>query len=174
MVDTRSRVELLDEIEKAAHDYERDFHGCSRCVFKALQDHLDLGDSASLRAATPLAAGIALRGETCGALVGGLMALGIVTASENMEDFDALAGSLTAAFRLAKRVEKELGTTSCTRIQTERLGRFYSLADPDQYEAFIKAGGYVECPKVVGRIARITAEFILDYLDRETSGIQNT
>jgi len=46
------------------------------------------------------------------------------------------------------------------------LGRFYSLADPEQYEEFIEAGGYRECPKVVGKIARMTAEFILDYRDR--------
>ena len=26
------RDELLNKIEKEAHDYERDFHGCSRCV----------------------------------------------------------------------------------------------------------------------------------------------
>ncbi len=63
----------------------------------------------------------------------------------------------------AQGYEKEFGTTNCTKIQTDRLGRFYSLADPEQYKAFIEAGGYVECPKVVAKIARMTAEFILDY-----------
>ncbi|MBW1703390.1 MAG: C_GCAxxG_C_C family protein, partial [Deltaproteobacteria bacterium] len=82
MTDKQSRDELLDKIEKAAHDYERDFHGCSRCVLKPLQDHLNLGDDASLKASTTLAAGVAMRGETCGALLGGLLAVGIVTASE--------------------------------------------------------------------------------------------
>jgi len=46
--ENQSRTELLDKIEKAAHDYERDFHGCSRCVLKPLQDHLGLGDNSSL------------------------------------------------------------------------------------------------------------------------------
>lgn len=67
----------------------------------------------------------------------------------------------------AQGYEKEFGTTNCTRIQTDRLGRFYSLADPEQYKAFIEAGGYVECPKVVAKIARMTAEFILDYQKKE-------
>jgi len=158
-----SREELLKKIENTAHYYEKEFHGCSRCVFKALQDYLDLGDGTNLRASTPLAAGVAMRGETCGALIGGLLAVGIVTAKEDLKDTNALNRSLAAGFRLAKKVEKEFGTTNCTKIQTDRLGRFYSLADPEQYEAFIKAGGYVECPKVVGKIARITGEFILDY-----------
>jgi C_GCAxxG_C_C family probable redox protein len=164
-----SREELLNKIEKTAHDYEKEFHGCSRCVFKALQDHLDLGDgtSTSLKASTPLAAGVAMRGETCGALIGGLLAVGIITAQEDLKNSNALNNSLAAGFRLARKVEKEFGTTNCTKMQTDRLGRFYSLADPEQYKAFIEAGGYVECPKVVGKIARMTAEFIMDYLDKK-------
>jgi C_GCAxxG_C_C family probable redox protein len=166
MPDSDSRAELLDKIEKEAHDYERDFHGCSRCVLKPLQDNLDLGDDASLKASTTLAAGVAMRGETCGALLGGLLAVGIATASEDLKDVNALTNSLASGFRLARNVEKELGTTNCTKIQTDKLGRFYSLADPEQYKAFIEAGGYRECPKVVGKIARMTAEFILDYRDK--------
>jgi C_GCAxxG_C_C family probable redox protein len=166
MPEETSRENLLDKIEEAAHYYEKEFHGCSRCVFKALQEHLHLGDGPSLKASTPLAAGVAMRGETCGAFIGGLLAIGIVTASEDLKDSEVLNSSLAAGFRLARKVEKEFGTTNCTKIQTDRLGRFYSLADPEQYKVFIEAGGYVECPKVVGKIARITAEFILDYVEK--------
>ena len=166
MSEKPSREELLDQIERDAHDYERDFHGCSRSVIKPLQDHLGLGDDQSLKASTPMAAGVAMRGETCGALLGGLMAVGMATASEDMTDTDALRNALAAGFRLARKVEKEFGTTNCTKIQTDRLGRFYSLADPEQYQAFIEAGGYTECLKVCGKIARMTADFILEYRDK--------
>jgi C_GCAxxG_C_C family probable redox protein len=164
MPEENSRDKLLQAIEKTAYEYEKSFHGCSRCVFKALQDHFNLGDGPSLKASTPLAAGVAMRGETCGALLGGLLAVGIVTAKEDLKDSDALNNSLAAGFRLARKVEKEFGTTNCTTIQSERLGKFYSLADPEQYNAFIEAGGYEECSQVVGKIARMTAEFILDYV----------
>ena len=167
MLEKNSRNELLNRIEKTAHNYTKEFRGSSRCVLKALQDHLDLGDGLIIKASTPLAGGVAMRGETCGALIGGLLAVGIITAKEDFKDSNALNNSLAAGFRLARKVEKEFGTTNCTKIQTDRLGRFYSLADPEQYKAFIEAGGYVECPKVVGKIARITAEFILDYLDKK-------
>jgi hypothetical protein len=108
-----------------------------------------------------------MRGETCGALLAGLLAIGMVTASEDLKDTNALTNSLVSGFRLAKKFEIEFGTTNCTKLQTEKLGRFYSLADPEQYEAFIAAGGYRECPKVVGKTARMTAEFILDYQDKK-------
>jgi len=153
---------LLNTFEKTAHDYEKTFHGCSRYVFKTLQDHLNFGDGPSLKASNPLAAGVAMRGETCGTLLGGLLAVGIVTAKEDLKDLNALNNTLAAGFRLARNVENELGTTNCTKIQTNRLGRFYRLADPEQYKTFIEAGGYKECPKVVAKIARMTAEFILD------------
>ena len=166
MSEKPSREELLNRIEKEADNYEADFHGCSRCVLKPLQDHLNLGDDESFKASTPLAAGVAMRGETCGALLGGLMAVGMATASEDMTDADALRNSLAAGFRLARKVEKEFGTTNCTKIQTDKLGQFYSLADPEQYEAFVAAGGYTECSKVCGKIARMTAEFIMEYRDR--------
>jgi C_GCAxxG_C_C family probable redox protein len=173
MQEETSTEELLDKIEDRAHYYEKKFHGCSRCVYKALQDYFNLGDGVSLRASTPLAAGVAMRGETCGALLGGLLAIGIVTADEDLQDLDALNNSLAAGFRLARRIEKEFGTTSCKKIQTDKLGQFYSLADPEQYEAFIEAGGYVECPKVVGTVARITGEFILHYLEKKGEGIHS-
>jgi C_GCAxxG_C_C family probable redox protein len=166
MPEKTSREELLNKIEETAHDYEMNFHGCSRCVFKALQDHLDLGNGISLKASTPLAAGVAMRGETCGALLGGLLAVGIITAQEDLKDSNALTNSMAAGFRLARKVEKEFGTTNCTKIQIERFGKFYSPADPEQYKTFIELGGYVECSKMVGKIARMTAEFILDYLDK--------
>ena len=117
MPEKASREELLNKIEETAHDYEKNFHGCSRCVFKALQDYLDLGDGISLKASTPLAAGVAMRGETCGALLGALMAVGIVTASEDLNDSNALNTSLAEGFRLARKVEREFGTTNCTTIQ---------------------------------------------------------
>jgi len=90
MPEKASREELLNKIEETAHNYEKEFHGCSRCVFKALQDHLDLGDGPTLKASTPLAAGVAMRGETCGALLGGMLAVGIVTAEEDLKDSNAL------------------------------------------------------------------------------------
>ncbi len=167
MIRQQSREEILNQIEKAAHDYEKEFHGCSRCVFKALQEFMDIGDDTSLKGSTPLAGGVAMRGETCGAFLGGLLALGIVTAREDFKDTESLTNSLSAGFRLAKRIEKEFGSTNCAEIQKSKLGRFYSLADPEQYKQFIEAGGYVECSKVVGKIARMTGDFIFEHLDKQ-------
>lgn len=157
----QSQQEFLDRVEKTAHDYEAKYHGCSRCVVQALLDHLKLGDGSVFKASIPLAAGIAMKGETCGALIGGIMILGLALGSDNIEDENWM-DSLIAGYRLFRRFEKEIGSTSCGEIQQARLGRAFNIADPEDYEEFKKAGGYVECPKVVGKAARLTAQMILE------------
>jgi len=157
-----SKEESLTLIEEAAHSYEKNHHGCSRSALKALQDHLNLGNSLIFKASTPLAAGIAMRGETCGALLAGLLVVGMVTASENIEDEEAFNQSMIAGFRLVRRFEKEFGSINCGELQKRRLGRAFNMADPNDYQEFIKAGGYIECPKLVGKAARLIAEFLWD------------
>ena len=94
MVQKSPKEELLDRIEETARNYERDYHGCSRCVLLSLQKHLNLGNDLTFQASTPLAGGVAMRGETCGALLGGLLAVGLVTASKEIED-EAIAQAPT-------------------------------------------------------------------------------
>lgn len=162
-----SKDELLGRVERAAHDYEAKYHGCSRSVLRAIQENLNLGDGLAFKASTPLAGGVAMRGNDCGALCGALMAIGMVTASEDITNEAALTEAMAAGFRFARRFEKAMGSVFCRDIQTARLGRFFDPADPTQYEAFEKAGGYKECPKVAGQAARMAAEYILELQERK-------
>jgi hypothetical protein len=69
-----SKAKVLDRVEKAAYDNNRAYEGCARCVLHAIQTHMNLVDEASFTAAfkasTALSAGVARKGETCGALIG--------------------------------------------------------------------------------------------------------
>ena len=168
MVQELSKDEILDRIEKSAYECERQYHGCSRCTLWALEEHLELGDGSAVRAATPLAAGIAMMGETCGTLLGALMAIGQATAGEQLGDEGAFMMAMVSGYRFYRRFEGEFGSAFCRDIQKARLGRYFNLAEPEQYEAFQKAGGYEECPKVAARTARLAGEFILEL--REEAG----
>jgi len=161
------KEELLNKIEETAYNYEKAYTGCSRCALRAVQEHLNLGDDSAIMAVAPLAGGIAFHGDTCGALLGGLMAVGLATASSNMEDQEALQASLAAGYRLHRRFVREVGSSRCRDIQTAHLGRFYNFADPKEYERFKEAGGYNECAKIVGKAARLAAGSILDLREKE-------
>lgn len=161
-----SRAEVLDRIEKMAYRYERDYHGCSRCSLRAIQEQLGLPDGAVFRAAAPLAGGIGLSGNTCGALLGCLLAVGLATADEDFENTGAFQNSIAAGYRCFRRLEEEFGKTTCRELQTERLGRYYDMTDRDQYEGFKNAGGYDKCSEIVARSSRVAAEFILEQWKR--------
>jgi C_GCAxxG_C_C family probable redox protein len=170
MPENKSREKLLNAIETDAHDFEYNYRGCSRSCLLSLQKHFSLGNVETIKAATPLAAGIAFKGEVCGALLGGIMGLGLVTAAESVEDQKALGRTLTAGYKLYNRFIHEMGTANCFEIQKDRLGKAYNLANPQEYEAFQKEGGYVECSKVVGKGARLAAEMILELKEKEEKG----
>lgn len=167
-----SKEELLDKIEEAAYNYESDYHGCSRCAFRALQDYLNLGDGSTLLASTPLAGGIVMMGDTCGALLGGILAIGLATASQNMEDEAALINTMANGYRYVRRFVRAIGSSRCRDIQTVKLGRSFNLLDPKEYERAKEAGIYKECPKVVGTASRLAAEVILEIREKEKAAKQ--
>ena len=59
---------------------------CAQTSFAVLQQEFDLEGGTILKALTPFP-GIALRGETCGAVVGCLMAIDLVYGGEKIEDW---------------------------------------------------------------------------------------
>ena len=83
--------ELVAEIRRKAHAYDS-HSGCSQAVLLALQEGLGIGDAESFRSATALSGGVARRGETCGALLGSLMALGLMAGREQIRIDPATSG----------------------------------------------------------------------------------
>ena len=58
--------------------------GCCQRALQAIQRELGIGSKETFRAATVLAGGL-LHGESCGALIGALMALGLVLGNDKKE-----------------------------------------------------------------------------------------
>lgn len=166
MSESASREALLDKIEREATHLEKTYHGCSRCVVIPLCTHLGLGNPEVALASTPLAGGIALMGETCGALLGGLLAVGLATSDPDLENRQAFTDTMASGFRFMRRFQKEFGATTCRELQAARLGTFYSLAKPEEYEAFTRAGGYDVCSALVGKASRLAAAFLMELQDR--------
>lgn len=168
MVDER----LVEEIRRRAHRYDQ-YSGCSQSVLLALQEGLDIGDEASFKAATVLSGGVARRGETCGALLGALLALGLVSGRERMEDYEQYVQATNIANEICdefqRRLEKEFGfrepleSTLCRDIQTKIFGRSFDIRDLVQREEFLAAGGHSDegCYKVCGIAAEVAAERLL-------------
>jgi len=157
-----SKEALLNKIEETAHNYERDYFGCARSALLSLQEHLDLGDDLTFQASTLLCSD-ALRDGTCAAMLAGLLAVGLVTAPKKMEkDRSTVLNPIITGFRLLYRFQEEFGTTRCSDIRKAKFGFAFNPFDPKQFEKAVKAGALVEIPKMVGKVSRVTAEFILE------------
>jgi C_GCAxxG_C_C family probable redox protein len=163
---------LVKEIGRRALFYDK-YSGCSQSVLLALQEGLMIGDQQSFKSATVLSGGVARRGETCGALLGALMAVGLVEGRSRMPDTTVYAAACAEADAVATefqlRVEKEfklkepLKSTICWDIQKGIYGRSYDLRDTAQREEFYTCGGHGDegCPKVCRIAAEVAAERLL-------------
>lgn len=171
-----AKEELLDKVEEAASKCERELHGCGRCALSALMQYFELGDKTSadlvLKAVLPLSGGIAQTRNTCGALLGGLMAIGMVCFPGKLEDatMEDIRAAMTLGRQYYRRFEKEVGNVRCFDIREVGLGRCFDTADPDEYDKFVKAGAYDFCGKVCGKAARLAAEFILEIRQKQREG----
>ena len=164
----KSKEALRKEARERTYNYERQYHGCSRCTLLALQEILGLQDELVFKAAGPLCGGLALTGNTCGALTAGVMVLGMKYASGNIEEGLAglMKGGMLPAYRLAKWFEGEFGSTTCREISgiaTEEVALMGMIADPQAMEAGLSPELIEKASQIVGR----TAEKVIEIISEE-------
>ena len=133
-------------------------------MLAALQAKLGVGDDAVFKAGSALAGGVAVQGETCGALTGAIMAIGCVVGRERLEDVAQYQKAKEPAKLMYHRFRERVGHSICAEIHKIKYGRTYHLADPIEAKAFHANGGHscTGCPEVCGIAARTCAEIILD------------
>lgn len=91
---------------------------------------------AALKASTPLSAGVARRGETCGALTGAVMAVGLVAGTDRLDDAEGYVEAMEAAAKVFDRFKNHYGAVKCFRIQQKLFGRHYDFFNPEDAEAW--------------------------------------
>lgn len=169
------KEEVLESVKDRATAYEWEYHGCGQSVLLALQEEFHLIDPSlfggAFKAAGFVAAGTARMGNMCGALAGGIMALGLLAGREriedpvytNPEDVDEVSGqarSLELARTFYRKFIQEFGSWICRDLHISLYGRSFDLSIPTEYEKFQRAGGYVKCSNLVGKAARLAGEII--------------
>ena len=168
-----SKAKLIDAVSISAYNNNRTYEGCARCVLAAVNEHLRVAPpedvKASIRASTALSAGVARMGETCGALLGGIMALGLEFGADDLRLFDRYADAMRISRELFLLFRDRYGTVKCTDIQEKLLGRRYNFFKEEDRDAWYKEGGLEKCPSVCAAAAGLTAEIILNY--RADSGV---
>ncbi len=168
----------VERSRQKAHEYDKKYSGCSQSVLGALQEEFGIGDRASFMAATALSGGVARLGETCGAVTGMLMALGIARGREKIEDSGAMKALMNDAGEACRLFREEVardfklrdvpGSCLCRELQQAIYGKSFDLTTAAGFDAFIAAGGHADwgCPKVCGAAAKVAAEKLSQMLDK--------
>lgn len=115
---------------------------------KSLVEALGMECSGVARIATGFGAGMGRHGETCGALVGAVMALGLRYGREDGSDSEAKAKTYSKVDQLLCAFQKQFGTPTCRDL----IG--CDLRTPEGNERFKKEKLIVECRKFVEFAAR--------------------
>jgi C_GCAxxG_C_C family probable redox protein len=164
--------ELIQRVSRKAHEYDK-YSGCSQSVLLSLQEEFGNGNNESFKSATVFGGGVGYQGETCGALIGALMALGLVIGREKIEDTETYRVAMKSATEICNRFKEELQSqlgfsqslTSnlCKEIQQNLYGRSFNMTNEEDYQAFLDAGGHSDkgCPRVCAIAAQVAAEKIL-------------
>jgi C_GCAxxG_C_C family probable redox protein len=162
-MDTKTNQDLYERLASKVEETLPTCGNCAQTAFLSLQEEFDLGGEEILKALTPFP-GIALRGETCGAVTGGLMILGLVYGrdKENLNNWQAYLRSLPPTRKFCHRFVQEFGSTMCGQIIEAEFGRSFDLADPVEAMQWFECGAVEKCGRVIKKGVELAAEIILE------------
>ena len=149
--------DIIKELEELVDIYLPKFGTCSQTSFYVLNKVFNLGYEEFTRALSSMP-GIALTGETCGAVSGSLLAMGFVF-EEDMFDEKREKLSLVPSYNLCSIFEEKYGSTRCRDVIASVTGKNYTVLEPEDYQV-LGEDVYSHCPEVIKNAVRVAAESI--------------
>ena len=154
-----SSEDRISEYTQRVKDILAHSGNCAQTSFAVLQEEYNLDGKQILKALTPFP-GVALRGETCGSVIGCLMAIGLIYGRDDLDDWKGYLASLPPSRRFCRRFVEQHGSTACSSILEAKLGRTFDLADREASLQYVAAGGPKVCEDVIASAVQIAAEIL--------------
>ena len=143
---------MEDQIEEAV-SYMIGKNNCSQAILMAFGPELGLPRSLAPKIAAPFGAGIGRLGQTCGAVSGALMVLGLLVGRTDLSSVEQKELSYTLAGEFMAEFSRRRGSTQCRQL----LGIDLSL--PQGLEQARKEGVFdTLCPELVREAGKILLE----------------
>ena len=166
----KSNQERIARASTKAGDYEEMSVNCAQGTLAALQEEFGLEGGKELLKAATFFPGLMSRKETCGALLGGLMALGLAYGRDKL--FDPAWATEEAnremfrfrqkAWRYCEAFKEAFGSTQCGVIRPLLMGRDYDTMKPEDRTQFLADDGKRKCRVPCETAARIAAGILLE------------
>lgn len=144
----------MDVVERAASTFDEGF-SCSQAVLSAWGEELGLDRETALRVATAFGGGIAHRGDTCGAVTGAFMAIGLKHGRLRADDQE----TRDLAYALVNRFVEEFQARHGSIVCRELLGYDLSTPEGERLSQELWPEG-APCPQLVRDAAEILSEIL--------------
>jgi C_GCAxxG_C_C family probable redox protein len=158
---TMEREKLAAEAYERAYELDAKYGCCPQCVLTAVKETVGGVSDELIKASHGLSGGGSLMGAgICGALTGGLVALG----TRRGRDADKLhkgrgMANFQAGRELVERFRQEFGGTSCEHLQQCFSGRTWDFWEPGEYKGFSAARGD-QCARATGLVTKWVVEML--------------
>ena len=157
----KSKAEIHKQLDELVDKYFPVFGTCSQTSFQALNKTFNLKADKFVKALASLP-GIALRGETCGAVSGCLLAISLAYEEDNINDKVKQKLSREPSFTFCSKFESEYSSTRCRNIIEHLTKKKYNISKPEDYKILAQEGVYKNCPGVVKKAVHFAADIILE------------
>jgi C_GCAxxG_C_C family probable redox protein len=160
-----TKEEILDKAFHLGKKYEKECTGCAQTTVAAIFEALGIWNEDVFKAASGLADGLGLTGDgSCGALIGGSMVIGYIFGrdKDHFNDMYEPMNSYRLVKELHDRYIENYGTCRCYDVQENGLGRTFNLWNPEEMKEAMKSGMLDYCSTLVGNVAKMATEIILN------------
>jgi C_GCAxxG_C_C family probable redox protein len=158
----KDKSEYMEDVKKRTFDTEMKYHGCGQVIVQTFLDIFEENNVSVSMASSPFAAGLALTGNNCGALIGGLMVLGLVFGRKDIEEgMVGILNGIRPMRKLVKYFEEKYENVDCRDITKT------DMADPEKAGAYFDAGGLKKCANMMADVAAFVSDIIYEEKEKK-------
>lgn len=156
---------FIDAVKQRVYQMEIKCHGCAQVIVQSFLEILEIDNPAVSMAASPFAAGLALTGNNCGAVIGGLMVLGLEFGRRDVnEKMEGILKGIRPMRKFIRRFEHKYGAMNCRDLTKT------DLSNPEKADAYFSAGGLENCAAMMADAAGIVAAMLYQANAERTEG----
>ena len=144
----------MSEVEKAVSLFMNGFR-CSQAILSTYGLQFGLERELALKLASPFGAGMGSLGNTCGAVTGAFMVLGLKYGNSKVSEIKKKEKAYQVAKEFASRFKSQNGTIKCSKLLN------CDISTPEGRNKAVEEKLFIEvCPKLVRDAAEILEEIL--------------
>lgn len=145
---------MTSKPEEAQATFQQGFN-CCQAVLSTYAEQLGLDRQTALKIGTAMGGGMGFTGQTCGAVSGAMLLIGLANGRTRVEDDAAKKEAYRLAREFAARFKAKYGSINCNELVGADIGTPDGLADAQKRGVFTTL-----CPKLVHDAAAIVEELL--------------